>query len=222
MSCRQTLYGVNFLNTVNSKDRRLLAKERTREQILDAARELFAAYGFEAVTMRRIAARIGYTPTTIYLYFPDKNSLVRELCTQDFRTLAATLSALGAVADPVERLRKLGYAYLDFALTHPNHYRLMFMETFPEEPAGVTKGNPDEDAYALLRASVADVVAAGLVRSAYADVDLAAQMLWSMMHGLASLQISKGEHQWVNWHPAERIAEQMMAMVESTILVAHG
>lgn len=199
-----------------------MAKERIREQILDAARELFAAYGFEAVTMRSIAARIGYTPTTIYLHFPDKNSLVRELCTQDFRTLAATLSALGAMADPIERLRRLGYAYLDFALTHPNHYRLMFMETFPEAPAGVAKGNPDEDAYALLRACVADAVAGGRVRPEYADVDLAAQLLWSMMHGLASLQIAKGDHSWVNWHPTERLATQMMAMVEQTLLVPHG
>ena len=48
--------------------------------ILDAARELFATEGYEAVTMRRIADRIEYSPTAIYFHFKDKESLVRELC----------------------------------------------------------------------------------------------------------------------------------------------
>ena len=69
-------------------ERRQRDKETLRGRILEAARELFAESGYEAVTMRRVAAKIDYSPTTIYLHFQDKESLVRELCSEDFLSLA--------------------------------------------------------------------------------------------------------------------------------------
>jgi AcrR family transcriptional regulator len=62
------------------QERRERQRQSLRKQILDAARELFTELGYEAVSMRRIADKIGYSPTTIYLHFADKEALVRELC----------------------------------------------------------------------------------------------------------------------------------------------
>src|SRR4051794_32343862 len=112
---------------MGSADRRLRERQALREQILDAARALFATEGYEAVTMRRIAERIEYSPTAIYLHFADKEALVRELCAHDFAVFAAQFAKLARVADPLERLRKSGHAYVDFAVRHPHHYRLLFM-----------------------------------------------------------------------------------------------
>src|SRR5688500_15821418 len=95
--------------------------------ILDAARELFVERGVEAVTMRAVAERIEYTPTAIYHHFRDKHTLLVELCVTDFRRLGHVFQRLGRVADPIDRLRHFGNAYVEFGLANPSHYRFMFM-----------------------------------------------------------------------------------------------
>ena len=76
-------------------ERRARARDTIRTKILDAARDLFARDGVEAVTMRAIARRIEYTPTTIYHHFRDKHTLLVELCRIDMASLAQA-SAMAA------------------------------------------------------------------------------------------------------------------------------
>src|SRR5512139_3581766 len=142
------------LSTMGINERREREKGEIRGKILDAARDLFARDGYEAVTMRKIAEAIEYSPTAIYLHFKDKESLVRELCLGDFDSLARAFQRIAREPDPLERLRKVGLAYADFALEHPNHYRLMFMTPHPappkdDEETAKRKGNPEADAYAF-------------------------------------------------------------------------
>ena len=137
---------------MGTTERREREKERVRGRILDAARELFARDGYDAVTMRKIAEAVEYSPTAIYLHFKDKESLVRELCIADFDSLARSFQRIAREPDPLERLRRAGLAYADFAVEHPNHYRLMFMTPHPEG----TKDDPSAAgrAEALEHASV--------------------------------------------------------------------
>src|SRR5258708_12891250 len=113
------------------KERRQREREEIRTLILDAARELFVSEGYDAVTMRRIAERIEYSPTAIYFHFKDKEALMGELCAVDFYTLATQLTKIARVEDPLERMRRIGQAYAGFAAEFPNHYRLMFMTPHP-------------------------------------------------------------------------------------------
>src|SRR5262245_10596319 len=113
---------------MGSKQRREREKESLRQDILDAARELFISEGYENVSMRRIAERIEYSPTTIYLYFKDKAELLYSLCEETFSQLAERMSAIASESnDPVEVLRKGCLAYIEFGLKNPNHYRVAFM-----------------------------------------------------------------------------------------------
>jgi len=196
------------------KERREREKLETREKILDAARELFIAEGYDGVSMRKIANRIEYTPTTIYDYFQDKDELFLEICHEDFRRLAQSLIGLAQVADPVERLRKIGPAYIEFGYKHPNHYRTMFMTPHPpileEESAMAGKGNPEEDAYEFLRATVEEVLKAGAFREECKDANLLAQTLWAGVHGVISLQIAKCDDAWVPWRSLKKRTEMML------------
>ena len=189
-------------------ERREREKQELRQQILETARTMFATQGYEAVTMRKIAEAIEYSPTAIYLYFKDKEELINELCQTDFRTLAREFQTIALIADPVERLRKTGMSYVEFGLSHPNHYRLMFMTPHPKTPpeAALSKGNPEEDAYAFLKVIVKECIDAGLFRERFRDVDAVAQILWAGMHGIVSLQIAKGEEDWVDWRPVRDLA----------------
>lgn len=191
-------------------ERREREREEVRTKILDAARALFASEGYEAVTMRRIARAIEYSPTALYLHFKDKESLIRDLCRADFQSLAHSFSRIGKEKDPIVRLRKIGRAYVEFAEEHPNHYRLMFM-TPPlraegEDLAELGRGNPEEDAYAFLRATVAQAIGSGRLRPGLRDADLVAQAVWAGTHGVISLHIAKQGDPWIDWRPVKKTA----------------
>jgi AcrR family transcriptional regulator len=196
------------------KERLEREKQETREKILDAARELFVEKGFEGVSMRAIAKKIEYTPTTIYGYFQDKDELFLEICHQDFAKLAASFVKVAKIADPIERLRKLGLTYIEFGLENPNHYRTMFMEPRPpvseEMNRLMGKGNPEEDAYEFLRRIVVEAIQAGAFRNELTDADLIAQTVWAGVHGVISLQIAKCNDNWVSWRSLKKRAELMI------------
>jgi AcrR family transcriptional regulator len=196
------------------KERRERERLETREKILDAARELFMAEGYEGVSMRKIADKIEYSPTAIYVHFADKDELFLEICHDDFRRLAQTFTAMGQIADPIERMQKTGMAYIEFGMKHPNHYRTMFMTPHPQildkEKAMEGRGNPEEDAYEFLRGTVAEAMKAGAFRKELKDPDLVAQTMWAGVHGVISLQIAKSDDPWVPWRALKKRSETML------------
>ncbi len=186
---------------MGSKERRERERIDTRNRILDAARELFVEDGVEAVTMRAIADRIDYTPTAIYYHFADKESLILELCHVDMQTLSQALQSVAQVPDPIERLRQLGLAYAEFGLSHPSHYRFLFMTPSPEVQSHSHEEivNPEEDGYLLLMKVVGDAVASGRLRPELTDVEQVAHVVWSGVHGVVSLFLAKGQDPWIQW-----------------------
>ncbi len=166
---------------------------------------MFVAEGYEAVTMRKIAERIEYSPTAIYAHFKDKNALVRELCENDFQSFARKFQDFLRIDDPVERMRRGGIAYFEFATENPQQYRLMFMTPRPEiegEDEAAAK-DPGRNAYLFLRSSVEDAMKKGLLRPELTDVDLVAQTIWAGLHGVIALQIAvhNAKDKWMVWAP---------------------
>lgn len=202
---------------MNSVARRTREKEATRTRILQAARELFVRDGIGGVTMRGIAQAIEYTPTAIYHHFRDKEALLLELCDHDFRALAQVFLRIGRVEDPVARLRAIGRAYIRFGLEHRSQYRFLFMTEHAELPQSKTdlcRGNPEEDAYAFLRHSVSDAIAAGALLPTYEDADLVSQLLWSGVHGFVALRIFYESDTWIDWRDAALVGD---AVVDATL-----
>jgi AcrR family transcriptional regulator len=198
------------------QERRVREKNEVREKILDAARDLFVTYGYDGVTMRKVAERIEYSPTAIYLHFADKESLFREVCHQDFNRLAKAFQDLANIEDPGERLSACGRTYVEFAVANPNHYRLMFMTSHPKslkltDEELASRGNPNEDAYAFLLALVRDCLKVGAFRPELTDAQLIAQTLWAAVHGVASLAIAIDKDQWIEWRP---LADRHGAMMD--------
>jgi AcrR family transcriptional regulator len=198
-------------------ERRERERLDTRAKIMDAARDLFAREGYDAVSMRRIAEVIEYSPTAIYVHFRDKQDLLLEICRSDFGAFGHMLAELQSVEDPVERIRRMGHAYVRFGVEHPNHYRLMFM-TKIDYPDGVVEsdtnhGKIDADGYALLRHSCRQAIDLGVVRPEYAEADLLAQTFWSAVHGVTSLHITKAGVPWITWAGMEPLATAVIDSV---------
>lgn len=185
---------------MGSKQRREREKEELRQEILDAARELFINEGYENVSMRRVAEKIEYSPTTIYLYFEDKAALLFAICEETFAKLAKKMEAITKeYEDPIKSLKEGCRAYVEFGLKNPNHYRVTFMlhsglklgaEHYLEERSMGMK------AFGCLRSAVEACVRQGKFRET--DVQAISQVLWAAGHGITSLLITKPDFPWVN------------------------
>jgi len=200
------------------KERREREKSETRDKILDAARELFIAEGYAGVSMRRVAEKIEYSPTAIYVHFADKEELFRELCHQDYARLADIFQSSAMPTDPIERLRKIGKVYIEFGLRNPNHYKFMFMTSHPpQEPDDEEREdmvNPEKNAYAFLKWAVQQALEGGCFREQLRDAELISQTLWASVHGVISIEIAKGCDAWVDWRP---IHDRVELILDATL-----
>jgi AcrR family transcriptional regulator len=173
---------------MGTTERRARAKVELRQKILDAARALFIEEGYEAVSMRKIAQRIEYSPTAIYLHFEDKQALFRAVCDETFERLARRLDRLAVRdADPLTRLRDGLHAYVDFALKHPQHYTATFLlkASGTTTPFAASAGGR---AFAHLQRGVEEAIAHGSIRRG--DAAAMAQSLWAACHGVSLLLIT--------------------------------
>src|SRR5262245_3227260 len=188
-------------------------KAETREKILAAGRELLLKEGFDAFSMRRLAAKVNYTATAICVHFPDKEALLAEVVEQEFIRFRRAFDRTSQIADPIERLRKMGITFVEFALQRPDAFKILFMNTqveaFPKMGL-IEKGNPAVDCYAYLKGTVAEALAAGRFRPELRDVDMLAQVFMSGTHGIVSLHIARGKDPWVKWLPVRKRAELMI------------
>ena len=172
---------------MGTAERRARAKENLRRAILDAARELFVTEDFKAVSMRRIAEKIEYSPTTIYLHFKDKEAILHSLSEEGFALLSARLEKIDT-PDPLARLREGGHAYLRFALAQPQYYKIMF----ELEDNRVDKEDEDSmahRAFGFIRRCVTEGVAGGAVTDAVPE-PLLSHVIWASVHGAASLALA--------------------------------
>lgn len=109
-----------------------MADRPRSRQIVDAARELLESEGASALTMRRIADRLGIRAPSLYKHFPDKQAVEAELIAEGLAELADAQEAALA-DDPAQSLVALGAAYREYALAHPHLYRLMTEGPLPRD-----------------------------------------------------------------------------------------
>lgn len=166
-----------------------------RPEILAAAKELFLADGYEAFTTRKLAARVGLSQTGLYVYFKSKEELLDTLCRQSFVALGDDFRrAIAGAGEGMSRLRALGLAYIEFGLTHPDEYRLTFLEgpglnkMSPPDASGAPQG-VGHNVFAIIRDELARLAEAGELRPL--DLTVATHTVWFGLHGLVSIFIAR-------------------------------
>lgn len=173
-----------------SLQRRAQQKLNLRRSILDAAITLFERDGYEGFSLRQVAEAIGYSATAIYQHFTDKDELLYYVALDGYRLFGEHLQAgYDAETDSRRRLRAIGLAYVRFGLSHPVHYRLMFMQRgdFFHRPR--PKGYEGIlDSFGVLRRIVEEGLASGEFRPG--SVEVYTTLLWSGVHGLVSLALA--------------------------------
>lgn len=186
------------MGIVERKERQ---KRGLRQEILSAALDVFANEGYHQLSMRKLAEKIEYSPTTIYLHFRDKAELFECVCEQTFAQLSDILKQIvQAAADPLDAFQQSCRAYVDFGLKHPDQYTVAFLldsgqRQAPLAPEEVLQRFPKAmEAFYQLRGGVADCMAKG--RMAEGDPELVSQVIWAALHGITALLIVKPSFPW--------------------------
>ncbi|UGT57436.1 TetR/AcrR family transcriptional regulator [Nocardia asteroides] len=164
-----------------------LRKERERAQrhqrIIDTARELAEAEGWEAVTIRKLAERIEYSQPVLYSHFANKAAIVGAVALQGCVELAEEVRlARESATTRTDMFDKVARAYLDFAVANPARYDAIFVLT-TDLTFGLDAPQPLRDAFAGLEA---------MFRSGAEGDELGArtEVAWASLHGIATLERS--------------------------------
>ena len=134
-----------------------------RQTLLRTAGEMLEKEGLQAIALRELARRAGVSHNAPYRHFPDLDSVLAALAGEGFEMLGEALERRPG--------RQMGEAYIEFALAHPQRFRLMFGGRVRLEKRG-------ERAYERLMKSFADLGE---------DAQYAAAAGWAMVHGLSHL-----------------------------------
>jgi AcrR family transcriptional regulator len=167
-------------------------KERDRvemkERIIDVAIRMFVEDGYEKTSIRNIADKIEYSPATIYLYYKDKDELLYDVQGQAFEKLDRAFRENATALDPFKRLEQITQTYIRFGKSNPELYDLMFIIRAPmnvvEEKELWTNGH---DCFGFLMECISACIEQKLIR--FTDPMIAALSVWSMSHGLVSLDL---------------------------------
>lgn len=207
---------VQYVTPMGVQERRAREKENLRQEILDAARELFVREGVENVSMRKIADRIEYSPGTIYLYFNDKAEILKTLCEETFSKLNQKLQSIkDDRSDSLSSLRRGLRAYIEFGLQNPNHYIVTFVlsgQFLHEVGHEINPNDAGMCCFDNLRGIVQQCIQEGSFR--LDDVEEASQVLWAGVHGITSLLITKPRFPFVE---QTRFVDRMVDVLEKGV-----
>ena len=195
------------------QERRGRQKPLLRQEILDAARDILAREGYGGLSMRKVARRIDYSPTAIYLHFKDRDDLVSSVCEQLMGGLATELEQVAdRHADPLVALKKGLRRYVEFGLEHPQHYQALFgiphghdveKDARYQEPATIAMRT-----FGFLPRLVGECVKQK--KLAKVDVRTASCALWAGVHGMTSLLIVMPNF---NWGDPDKVVDQLVTML---------
>ncbi len=162
-----------------------------RALILDAARDLLFESGYAGITMRKVADQIGYSATSIYLHFRDKDDLLHALIDDGMTRLSQAIGeAYNEDGTPLERLRGMCGAYVRFGLENPAYYEVMFslhprhMQRYPAEKYRAARRNIDLFVDILRAANPHN-------RMSVSQAQTRASVVWASLHGTVTLVLAQ-------------------------------
>lgn len=169
-------------------ERKEREKQEMRQRIIEASLAMFVEEGYEKTSIRNIAEKIEYSPATIYLYYKDKDELLYDVQRIAFDKLLHEFRTKATSKSPWKRLEQICETYINFGLDQQELYALMFIIRAPmnviEKHELWTNG---EEAFKYLVDTILGCIDNGSIR--YKDAATAAVSIWSIAHGLISLNL---------------------------------
>lgn len=158
-----------------------------RKNILDKASALLVEEGPHALSMRKLSERVGASTIVLYTYFKDKQEILNELYLEGFARLQQDLEAVALGDDPVRYVQELGRAYRRSAVANSTYYQIMFSRCVPGFTPSEQSLEKSKNSFRVLRQGVQLCADAGI--PLLGSVGRTAQVLWSTLHGVISLEL---------------------------------
>ena len=163
----------------NSKAQRSI---RLKTRIIEAARNLVTENGFDQLSLRSIARRVGYSPAALYDYFDSKDAIIEAVCENIDQEIHAFITHSLEEASTDTPLLTVALSYIDYALTRPDDFRLLFLHNLYPHCAART----------LIQEQVTYCIDVGEIVPLFDfDLDEITHSIWSMAHGLAMLALCR-------------------------------
>lgn len=170
------------------KERHERERVAVSRAILDAARELFVAEGYQHVSIRKIAEKIEYSPAAIYSYFPSKDDIFLALAEEGFRMLFAPGGEM-AIADPIEKIRAGFWRLYEFSKEHPEYFALMFLDrSVPPISKDWQRFGFVREMKGFMAAHIQSVIDEGLFPTG-TQADAVFRILVAAIHGVAVMRL---------------------------------
>jgi AcrR family transcriptional regulator len=171
------------------KERRERERNELRQSILAAARAIAAEEGWQAVTIRKVAEQIEYSPPMIYEYFENKDAILFELEREGFRQLLAALQDAQASTNASDaRLLNMALAYWEFAFSNPELYQVM--HGMGGVPFCINNKIQEADQVFMIVWEALEEDA-NATETLLHDPEGAVKIIWALLHGLVSLTMSE-------------------------------
>jgi AcrR family transcriptional regulator len=176
-------------------------KHDIKKLIKETTTAIFKQEGFDKITMRNIALKINYSPTTIYLYYKNKEELLHDIL-RDYNSEYETKLAriMCKTLEPREKLLEVMKLYVMHGIEHPEMFKLLSLvfltSSHPQRTSTPNAG------YTILKGLVESCMESGYF--APNDPNLVTQSIWMQIYGVASLLIFRPAF---NWADSEEITD---------------
>ena len=186
-----------------------------KEACVQVAREVIAEQGVEGLSMRDVARRLDISHQAPYRHFPSRDHLLAEIMRRCFEDFANFLDVKAKVHSN-DALRGMGEAYMTYAAQKPLEYRLMFGTPWPEPAAHPELVKHAVHAFDVLRQSL--LKKNGLQKNAKKKAELQAMFIWSVLHGLATIEQSNVmQHLVLSKGVQAHSKDFMLCMIQSAL-----
>lgn len=166
-------------------------KAETRQAIIEAAFAQIRKHGADQLSLRAIAREIGYSPAGLYEYFDGKADIVQAVREQAQRRFNQVLTRVGDYPSATDYLVNLGLAYIQFARSYPQEFLLLVTDQRGSLPDSAVESSLARASYGTLDRGVQEAIEAGEIATHEGfGKDEAAYALWSLVHGMAMLQVA--------------------------------
>lgn len=189
-----------------------------RQSIIDAVRQAFNEESYSGLTMRKIAARVGCTAGTLYLYFPSKEDLLRHVWEDEFEKLHIyILGAVDQARDPIEKARQVFLAWSRYFLQNKEDFRIMYgwhtssVHRRKEDPGSIF--GRSTESYRYFRGILQEALKSA--PRAPENIDAAMQCLLMATFGIVAMTIGPSQFPWFD-------PEEMAVLTVDSIFAGWG
>ncbi len=162
-----------------------------KNALIEAGIEILSKEGVNGLSLRKVARKAGVSHAAPYAHFADKQSLIAAIALDGHSKIHARIEEVQVLHpnDPLKQLVRLAWAYMQFGLESPAHYKITFSGLIENEKNYPELVEVTRQSLAALQKIIADCQSAGILSSSEYETEIVAITLWGLIHGLVSLVI---------------------------------